>query len=117
MIRTLLHLKTLHLYWSHNRIPMVRKPDEISKNRHYPHEGHPLNENLLKVDKNSPELSKDKAELFHTFVAKTIFITKRARPDVAPNCFPQTRVKTGRFAHCGSYSPVRKGIPFENIGT
>ena len=31
---------------------------------------------------NGPELSKDKAQEFHTFVAKALFACKRARPDI-----------------------------------
>jgi hypothetical protein len=39
-------------------------------------------------------LSKHKAELFHTFVAKGLFLCKRARPDIQPAIsFLSTRVK------------------------
>ena len=30
------------------------------------------------------KLSKDKAETFHTFVAKGLFLAKRGRPDILP---------------------------------
>ena len=43
---------------------------------------YPWNENLFKVDTKSPNLSKDKRELFHTFFAKGLFVCKRARPDI-----------------------------------
>jgi Reverse transcriptase (RNA-dependent DNA polymerase) len=54
----------------------------------------PWNENLFKVDPKSPKLSKEKKELFHTFVAKGLFASKRARPDIQPAiAFLSTRVK------------------------
>jgi hypothetical protein len=55
---------------------------------------YPWNENLFKVDKNKKNLDTDQAESFHTFVAKTLFVTKRARPDVQPAvAFLTTRVQ------------------------
>jgi len=54
----------------------------------------PWNQNLFKVDSTSPKLSKNKQELFHTFVAKGLFVCKRARPDIQPAiAFLTTRVK------------------------
>jgi Reverse transcriptase (RNA-dependent DNA polymerase) len=53
-------------------------PEEISKSNY------PWNENLFKVDDKSPALCKMKKELFHTFVAKGLFLCKRARPDIQP---------------------------------
>jgi hypothetical protein len=44
----------------------------------------PWNGNLFKADTNSPNLSKEKAELFHTFVSKGLFLCKRARSDIQP---------------------------------
>jgi Reverse transcriptase (RNA-dependent DNA polymerase) len=44
----------------------------------------PWNENLFKVNKEAEKLSKDKAEIFHKFVAKGLFASKRARPDILP---------------------------------
>ena len=54
----------------------------------------PWNENLFKVNNNAKPLSKEKRELFHTFVAKGLFACKRARPDIQPAiAFLTTRVK------------------------
>ena len=54
----------------------------------------PWNKHLFKVNKESKKLSKDKAEEFHTFVAKGLFLTKQAIPDVMPAItFLTTRVK------------------------
>ena len=54
----------------------------------------PWNANLFKVDQKSPKLSKEKAEIFHTFVAKGLFLCKRARSDIQPAiAFLSTRVK------------------------
>ena len=44
----------------------------------------PWNENLFTVDEKSKPLDKDKAEQFHTFVAKGLFLCMRARPDIQP---------------------------------
>ena len=44
----------------------------------------PWNENLFKVDMRSPKLNKSKSETFHTFVAKALFLSNRARPDIQP---------------------------------
>ena len=41
----------------------------------------PAAHNLFKVDGSKP-LEKDKSELFHTTVEKSLFLCKRARPDV-----------------------------------
>ena len=50
-------------------------------------------ENLFKVDKGK-QISKLKAEAFHTFVAKALFLCKRARPDINPAvAFLCTRVQ------------------------
>jgi hypothetical protein len=54
----------------------------------------PWNENLFKHDENSVTLSKDMRESFHTFVAKGLFLCKRARPDIMPAiAFLSTQVK------------------------
>ena len=42
----------------------------------------PASENLFNVN-NSPALDKPEAESFHTFMAKNMFLTKQARPDIA----------------------------------
>jgi hypothetical protein len=55
---------------------------------------YPWNENLFKVDPESGKLSKVKAEQFHTFVAKGLFVCKRARQDIQTAiAFLSTRVK------------------------
>jgi hypothetical protein len=41
---------------------------------------------LFKIDENSPKVDEKKAQFYHTHVAKTLFMCKRARPD------PQTKV-------------------------
>ena len=54
----------------------------------------PANENLYKINERSPKLNKTRAEEFHTTVAKALFVSKRARPDIQPtNAFLCTRVK------------------------
>ena len=42
----------------------------------------PANEKLFRVNESSPKISKEKAESFHTMVAKALFLSKRARPDI-----------------------------------
>jgi hypothetical protein len=55
---------------------------------------YPWNSNLITVETKSPKLSKDKAEVFHTFVAKALFVCRRARQDVQPAvAFMTTRVR------------------------
>ena len=54
----------------------------------------PWNGNLFKVDEKGTKLNKEKHELFHTFVAKGLFVSKRARPDIQPAiAYLSTRVK------------------------
>ena len=54
----------------------------------------PSSENLFKIEKNSPQLDKERKEHFHTMVAKGLFLCKRGRLDVAPTiAFLCTRVK------------------------
>ena len=38
---------------------------------------------IFKKD-NSKRLEKNRAEIFHTYVAKGLFVSKRARPDIHP---------------------------------
>jgi Reverse transcriptase (RNA-dependent DNA polymerase) len=68
---------------------MVKEfPEEISTSQY------PWNKNLFKVDDKDKKLSKEKQEVFHTFVAKGLFLCKRARPDIQPAiAFLSTRVK------------------------
>jgi len=54
----------------------------------------PANENLFKVNEKSPRLSEERAEVFHSTVARALFLSKRARPDIQPTvAFLCTRVK------------------------
>jgi hypothetical protein len=55
---------------------------------------YPWDEKLFHADPNSPPLDKHKAEVFHRFVAKALFVIKRARPDVSlPTSFLCTRTR------------------------
>jgi hypothetical protein len=42
----------------------------------------PAANHLFDVDEDSPRVSKEKAQFFHTYVAKALFLCKRARPDL-----------------------------------
>ena len=54
----------------------------------------PWNEELFKVNPSAKLLEDKKAKVFHTFVAKALFISKRARCDLQPAiAFLTTRVK------------------------
>jgi hypothetical protein len=53
-----------------------------------------MERNLFKISEGSEPLSKERAELFRKFVAKGLFASKRARPDILPAItFLCTRVK------------------------
>jgi hypothetical protein len=57
----------------------------------------PWNDDLFKINWNGKPLSHEKARLFHTFVAKILFLSKRTRCDIQPAvAFLTTRVKN----HC-----------------
>ncbi len=50
-------------------------------------------DNLFVVNEDCKELSDEAAAAFYTIVAKTLFVTKRARPDISlPIAFLTTRV-------------------------
>ena len=54
----------------------------------------PASEKLFKINPKSPKLDKDKAEHFHTTVARGLFVAKRARPDIQTTiAYLCTRVK------------------------
>ena len=54
----------------------------------------PAAEHLFKVDENAGQLNKQMKEEFHTFVAKSLFLSKRGRPDISTAiAFLTTRVK------------------------
>ena len=42
----------------------------------------PASDHLFKVRDDQPKLDEQKAHVFHTFTAKALFATKRARPDI-----------------------------------
>jgi hypothetical protein len=42
----------------------------------------PAGNDLFKIDENSPNVDEKKAQFYHTYVAKTLFVCKRARPDL-----------------------------------
>jgi hypothetical protein len=45
-------------------------------------EATPAGDDLFKIDEDSPKVDEKRAQLFHTHTAKTLFICKRARPDL-----------------------------------
>jgi len=50
--------------------------------------------NLFRIDPDSPLLSSERAQVFHSRVAKILYIAKRCRPDLLPLCaFLTTRVQ------------------------
>jgi hypothetical protein len=64
-------------------------PEDLTKSTY------PWNENLFKINEANKKLSIKKKEIFHTFVAKALFLSKRARPDIQPAiAFLTTRVKS-----------------------
>jgi hypothetical protein len=55
----------------------------------------PAGNHLFTVDENQTKVSEQKAQFFHTYVAKTLFLCKRARPDLQTTvAFLCTRVKS-----------------------
>jgi hypothetical protein len=65
-------------------------PDEMSGEATTPAANH-----LFDVDEDSPKVDEKKAQFFHTYVAKTLFLCKRARPDLQTAvAFLCTRVKS-----------------------
>ena len=55
----------------------------------------PAAEHIFRVDDESPKLPEEKSIIFHHFVAKCLFLTKRSRPDIAVAvAFLTTRVQT-----------------------
>ena len=53
----------------------------------------PADDNLFKVRDDQPKLDEQKAQVFHTFTAKALFSTKRARLDIYTSvAFLTTRV-------------------------
>jgi hypothetical protein len=55
----------------------------------------PAANHLFSVDGDQTKVDKEKAQFFHTYVAKTLFLCKRARPDLQTAvAFLCTRVKS-----------------------
>jgi hypothetical protein len=56
--------------------------------------GTPAAQNLFSVRPEAEKLASDKSDLFHSIVAKLLYVAKRARPDILTSvCFLATRVK------------------------
>ena len=54
----------------------------------------PAAEHLFKVNKDADSLTERQMTIYHNFVAKCLFLTKRAQPDISTVvAFPSTRVK------------------------
>ena len=54
----------------------------------------PAADNLFRIDENASKIEKERAEMFHTMIAKGLFVCKRARPDIMPTiAFLSTRVR------------------------
>ena len=71
----------------------------------------PSNENLFKQD-NSKRLDSKRAETFHTFVAKGLFVSKRARLDIQPTiAVICTRVKN---ANEGDWNKLTRMMKYLN---
>jgi hypothetical protein len=65
-------------------------PEQLEK----PKVASPWTDQLFTVNTKSPMLDRPKAELFHTMVAKALFLCKRGRPDISPAvAFLTTRVQ------------------------
>ena len=53
----------------------------------------PAKSDFFDVKEDSPELDNSKSEVFHSTVAKLLYVTKRSRPDLEPSVgFLTTRV-------------------------
>lgn len=70
--RGMWHLRCL------NKDITVKAPEEMKPSRFV----HPCNCNLYKIKKNSPLLDPKREDLFHRLVARLLFASKRARPNI-----------------------------------
>jgi hypothetical protein len=81
------------------KITMIPHVKEIIKlfaehDKSLSHSNTPAAEHLFKVNEDTVRLDEREAAVFHNFVAKCLFLTKRARPDMsAAVAFLATRVK------------------------
>jgi hypothetical protein len=70
----------------------------------------PASNDLFKIDEDSPKVGEKKAQFYHTYVAKTLFICKRARPDLQTTVsFLCKRVKDCREA---DYKKLKRMLQF-----
>jgi hypothetical protein len=70
----------------------------------------PAGNDLFKIDENSPKVGEKKAQFYHTYVAKILFICKRARPDLQTTVsFLCKRVKDCRE---GDYKKLKRMLQF-----
>lgn len=76
---------------------IVEAPAELKKGR----SAYPANEKLFKLPEGSEKLCNEKSDLFHRLVARLLFASKRARPDIqVPVAFLCTRVKNPTVDDC-----------------
>ena len=69
---------------------IVEAAEDLKNSRSY----YPSNDQLMKVNYDSPSLSAKDAEIFHQHVARLLIASKRARPDIQVCvAFLCTRVK------------------------
>ena len=69
----------------------------------------PWNENLFKVQTESPALDADMAKRFHTVTAQGLFLCKRGRPDIAPAiAYLTTRVQKPNYDDWGKLCRLMK---------
>lgn len=70
----------------------------------------PWTKDLFEIDEDSPSLTKELAEIFHTITAQGLFLCKRGRPDIAPAiAFLTTRVQKPNH---GDWSKLRRLIRY-----
>ena len=60
----------------------IKRVSEASWNISLGYSGKPVTSDLFKVDYESPLLSEEHSQHFHTLTAKLIFLSKRSRPDI-----------------------------------
>jgi len=63
---------------------MLRETLEMVDDHLEPKVSSPATKRLYEVSDESPQLSKEKSELFHSIVAKLLYMSKRSRPDIEP---------------------------------
>ena len=80
-------------------LTMKRYEDEILKDYNVKGTAStPASQSLFKVDQNIEPLSKDKAKVFHSAVAKLLYLAKRTRPDLLTAiAFLSTRVSKSTY--------------------